>query len=146
MTAFCTKCGVRIDVEPGCSECPLCHFDTVVALPSQERDKRCPWCGESCPRWGRETCPFRPRQLPRPSEEPQQFWRSSEESRQRPSSEDKLHAAAKRYHQLREDCRRLEKTRDRWQRSMALDSLREDLERATDDLRLAADEYGRDAG
>lgn len=27
--------------------------------------KRCPWCGEDCPRWGLETCPFRPRQIPR---------------------------------------------------------------------------------
>ena len=198
MTAFCTKCGVRVDVESDHEGCPRCHFDTVVALPSEDRDNRCPWCGEDCPRWGRETCPFRPRQLPRLSEESRQLWsasckqdlqdvlaevraqaepvvddeilalaklactpadktsepsmigcadsHSSEEPRQPRPSEDKLHAVAKRYHQLREDCRRLEKTRDRWQRSMALDSLREDLERVTDDLRLAADEYGRDAG
>lgn len=27
----------------------------------------CPWCGDDCPRWGNpfDTCPFRPRQLPR---------------------------------------------------------------------------------
>jgi hypothetical protein len=124
MTAFCTKCGVRVDVDVDSSECSLCHFDTVVPLPEGERSKRCPWCGEDCPRWGRETCPFRPRQLPRPSE-------------------DKLHAAAKRYHEVRERLRRL-KGRDSYAVSMARDSLEEDLRRVADDLHLAADEYGRD--
>ncbi len=28
----------------------------------------CPWCGDNCPRWGADTCPRRPRQMPR--EEP----------------------------------------------------------------------------
>ena len=27
---------------------------------------RCPWCKGDCLRWGIETCPFRPRQIPRP--------------------------------------------------------------------------------
>lgn len=26
---------------------------------------RCPWCDGDCLRWGAETCPFRPRQIPR---------------------------------------------------------------------------------
>lgn len=26
---------------------------------------RCPWCAEGCRYWGLETCPFRPRQMPR---------------------------------------------------------------------------------
>lgn len=25
----------------------------------------CRWCGGDCPRWGTDTCPFRPRQIPR---------------------------------------------------------------------------------
>lgn len=25
----------------------------------------CPWCGGDCPRFGADTCPMRPRQLPR---------------------------------------------------------------------------------
>lgn len=28
----------------------------------------CPWCGDICPRWGKDTCPMRPQQLLR--EEP----------------------------------------------------------------------------
>jgi hypothetical protein len=28
----------------------------------------CPWCGGDCPRWGTDTCPFRPRQIPRQEE------------------------------------------------------------------------------
>lgn len=28
----------------------------------------CPWCGDDCPRWGADTCPMRPRQLPRKEE------------------------------------------------------------------------------
>ena len=30
---------------------------------------RCPWCGDVCPRWGNDTCPLRPRQIPRPRED-----------------------------------------------------------------------------
>lgn len=34
-------------------------------MKSDASRKRCGWCGDSCPRWGADTCPFRPRQLPR---------------------------------------------------------------------------------
>ena len=30
--------------------------------------RRCPWCGGDCRSWGLDTCPFRPRQIPRGSE------------------------------------------------------------------------------
>lgn len=32
---------------------------------TREPSMRCPWCGESCRYWGLETCPLRPRQIPR---------------------------------------------------------------------------------
>jgi hypothetical protein len=35
---------------------------TAQRLPPSSR---CRWCGDDCPRWGEETCPFRPRQIPR---------------------------------------------------------------------------------
>ena len=38
---------------------------------------RCPWCKGDCPRWGIETCPFRPRQIPRPCKDGtvEELWR-----------------------------------------------------------------------
>lgn len=35
--------------------------DLVEAAPR----KMCRWCGDDCPQWGNDTCPMRPRQLPR---------------------------------------------------------------------------------
>lgn len=37
----------------------------------------CPWCGGVCPGWGRDTCPFRPRQLLR--EEGSACWKRSKQ-------------------------------------------------------------------
>ena len=34
------------------------------------RARRCRWCGDGCPSWGEDTCPLRPRQLPRGAEDP----------------------------------------------------------------------------
>ena len=44
---------------------------------------RCPWCKGDCLRWGLETCPFRPRQIPRPRENS-----TEEELFRAPSSEE----------------------------------------------------------
>ena len=40
--------------------------DLVQATPRT----RCPWCGDNCPHWGNDTCPMRPRQMPRSETEP----------------------------------------------------------------------------
>jgi hypothetical protein len=45
-----------------CSECG----EPPAAKPVS---KRCRWCGGDCLRWGEETCPFRPRQIPRDAKE-----------------------------------------------------------------------------
>jgi len=36
---------------------------------AQPASARCRWCGGDCLRWGEETCPFRPRQIPRDAKE-----------------------------------------------------------------------------
>jgi len=49
--------------------------DLVEAAPRT----MCPWCGDDCPRWGNDTCPLRPRQIPRPREDGtvEEPWRAA---------------------------------------------------------------------
>lgn len=48
----------------------------------------CPWCGDSCPRWGNDTCPMRPRQLLR--EEDPALWKANETTAGPVNNMDKL--------------------------------------------------------
>jgi len=61
---------------------PLHIHDEVpdeIAVDLVEASPRtiCPWCGDDCPRWGNDTCPFRPRQIPRPRKDGtvEELWR-----------------------------------------------------------------------
>ncbi len=62
-----------------------------------------------------------------------------------PRPEDRLHVAAKRYHEMHARLRALD-DRDDWPTSADREAARDDLEAAAGELHLAADEYGRNAG
>ena len=63
-------CNNRHPMPRGADWCDQCgHPPAKSDLSAVAPRMICPWCGDDCPRWGADTCPFRPRQLPRNAEE-----------------------------------------------------------------------------